>query len=131
MSVFVYDADGQDLAYTWQEDNDLTADGHVAISSPTAQTITWTAPETLPSNADGAVYSIYVIVQDEDGNQDWAFDEIWVYQDPVATTIERVVIDSDTTGSGCAGSNTEEAAAALLLPCIPLLGLVAWRRRRD
>ena len=25
-----------------------------------------------------ALYSVYVIVQDEDGNQDWAFDEIWV-----------------------------------------------------
>ena len=27
-------------------------------------------------------------------------------------------------------AHADEAAAALLIPCIPLLGLVAWRRRR-
>ena len=48
MSVLVYDADGQAISYTWQEDTDLIETGHSAISTPTAQTVTWTAPEELP-----------------------------------------------------------------------------------
>jgi predicted lipoprotein with Yx(FWY)xxD motif len=133
MSVLVFDADGQDLTYTWQEDNDLTAEGHSSISTPSAQTVTWTAPDALPGNADGAVYSVYVIVQDEDGNQDWAFDEIWVYANPVETTINRIVADTDSTG-GCGATTTtissSDTASAVLFPIVPLLGMVAWRRRR-
>jgi hypothetical protein len=135
MSVLVYDADGQDVSYTWQEDNDLTAVSHTAISTPTAQTTTWTAPDELPSGADGAVFSVYVIVQDEDGNQDWAFDEIWVYRDPVATTIDRIVLDTDST-AGCTSTPTtvassSDTASAVLFPLIPLLGIAFWRRRRN
>ena len=134
MSVLVYDADGQAISYTWQEDTDLIETGHSAISTPTAQTVTWTAPEELPGNADGAVYSVYVIVQDEDGNQDWAFDEIWVYSDPVATTIERIVVD-EGDNMGCMGPPApvhphHRYCCRNTFPSLSLLGMFAIRRRR-
>ena len=76
-----------------------------------------------------------MIVQDEDGNQDWAFDEIWVYSDPVATTIERIVVDEgDNVGCGGSTSSTTgtstDTAAAILVPSLSLLGMFAIRRRR-
>ena len=36
---------------------------HTAISSPTAQTITWTAPPDI-GRADGQIFSVYVLVTD-------------------------------------------------------------------
>ena len=92
---------------------------HVAISNPTARTITWTAPD-LPSTLDGQLFSVYVIVTDENGNQDWVFDEISVYSDPVEQTITELI----ATDSSCGGSSAASAALVLL----PLAGL--YRRRR-
>ena len=117
MTVFVYDAEGDEISFLWEEDPNMYTLDHVAISNPTARTITWTAPD-LPSTLDGQLFSVYVIVTDENGNQDWVFDEIAVYANPVA---EELVFE-EVTG-GC-GSST---AAALMLP---LLGLSYIRRRK-
>jgi hypothetical protein len=133
MTAFVYDADGQDISYQWQEDSTLQSSGHTAISDSQAQTITWTAPAELPGDAEGAIYDLGVIIQDEDGQQAWVFGEITVYAEPVATSIERADLSAAQT-SGCGGdeaasADTAAAAAALSLP---LLGLfAAARRRRD
>ena len=131
MTAFVYDADGQDISYQWQEDSSLQSTGHSAISDAQAQTITWTAPAELPGDAEGAIFDLGVIIQDEDGQQAWVFGEITVYADPVATSIERADLSAQNRG-GCGGSDeaasTDTAAAAAL--GIPLLGLFAAARRR-
>ena len=132
MTAFVFDADEQDITFQWQDDPALQSSGHTAISDPSAQTITWTAPDELPGDAEGAIYQLGVIVQDEDGQQDWTFAEITVYSEPVATRIERADLAA-TSQSGCysdEGSSNDTAAAATL--ALPILGLLAAaRRRRD
>jgi hypothetical protein len=122
MTAQVHDADGQAISFAWQEDSEVTSAGHIAIDNPTAQTITWTAPDDLPNNADAKRYSVIVQVMDEDGNQAWAFGEIDVYGDPVGLTRTRVVIEPK---KACFGSSS---AAVFLLP---MLGLFAGCRRRE
>jgi hypothetical protein len=118
MTVFVYEADGSDISFSWEEDSNMNLLGHTAISTPTAQTITWTAPPELPGSSDGEIFSVYVLVTDAEGNQDWVFDEISVYSDPVEQSITEVT--SPNTG-GCSGSS------ALTLLFLPLFG---YRRSR-
>ena len=72
----------------------------------------------LPSTLDGQLFSVYVIVTDENGNQDWVFDEIAVYANPVA---EELVLEE--VSGGCGSSS----AAAFM---IPIIGLAYSRRRR-
>ena len=67
----------------------------------------------------------YDIVEDEDGNQDWVFDEISVYRDPVESNITQV---ETSNSSGCSASS---ASASLLVLPILGLGLAARRRRRE
>ena len=155
MAVLPIDLDGQEVICTWAEDSDLTAVGHQAIDYPTSKTITWTAPNELPVQSNGAdstgeVYSVYVICTDEDDNQAWAFDQIEVYPEPVATYVEEIVNtggEGACGGSGYGGGHKKSAGkastssessssngpldtgAALLLPLFGLLGLA--RRRRD
>jgi hypothetical protein len=121
MTVFTYDADGQTLSYAWQQDSDLTATGHNGIDNPTESSINWTAPTSL-GESSGEVYSIYVVVTDPDGNQDWAFDEITVYPEPVELFKVTQVLEEK---KGCGGGG----GAALLFPLLPLFGLAALRRR--
>ncbi|MEC8424625.1 MAG: putative metal-binding motif-containing protein, partial [Myxococcota bacterium] len=131
MTAFVYDADGQDISYQWQEDSSLQSAGHSAISDPQAQTITWTAPAELPGDAEGAIYDLGVIIEDEDGQQAWVFGEVTVYAEPVATSIERADLSAQQS-SGCGGSGgaaADTAAAAAVLG-LPVLGLFAAARRR-
>jgi MYXO-CTERM domain-containing protein len=128
MTVFVTDRDSEGLSFAWAEDSDLQSTGHTAISSPELQTITWTAPKELPEDSAGEVYSVNVIVQDEDGNQDWAFGEIWVYPESVETSLERVDLSAVDT-EGCGGGNDDAAAAGAAL-MVPVLGALAAIRRR-
>ncbi len=127
MTVYAYDADGQPLTYLWQEDADLTELGHTAIDNPSGQSITWKAPDELPSGSQGEVYSVTVIVMDPDGNQDWDFEEIWVYPESVSTTIDEVIQEND---KGCGGSSSADTGAAAALPVFSLFGLFAAARRR-
>jgi hypothetical protein len=128
MSVQVHEADGQNLTYLWQEDSRMSALGHVSIANPTGSTITWTAPPEFPEDVEGAIFSVYVIVTDEDGNQDWVFDEISVYADEISMVIEEPIITAPTS-SGCGSSSGTDTAAALFLPLIPLVGLRRYRRK--
>jgi hypothetical protein len=120
LTVFAYDSDGQEITYAWQEDSDLTSEGHTALDNASAQSVNWTAPEDLPPGEDAIAYSVVVMVQDEDGNQDWAFDEIVVYDDPVDTIHTRNIEEPV-----CGGSQ------AAILPLLPLLGVLVTRRRRE
>ena len=115
MTVFVYESDGSEISYSWEEDSNMSLLGHAAISAPAAQTITWTAPPELPGSSDGEIFSVYVLVTDAQGNQDWVFDEISVYSDPVEQSITEII-----DAGGCSGSS------ALTLLFLPLLG---YRRR--
>ena len=40
--------------------------------------VNWLAPE-LSGESDGALFSVYVVAQDPDGNQVWDFDDVTVY----------------------------------------------------
>jgi hypothetical protein len=132
MSVLVYDADEDALEFAWQEDPRLSSEGHTSISSPSAQTITWVAPEALPGGEEdpGQIYEVVVLVNDEDDQQAWAFGEIWVYPAPVTTGIDRVVQQAPTSGCGSSDSS-DGTTAALLFPLLPLMGGFALRRRRE
>ena len=118
MTVFVYDAEGDELSFNWGEDPVMASLDHTAITAPTARTITWTAPE-LPSSLDGQLFKVIVEVTDENGNQDWVFGDIAVYSRPVTDSL----VYETTTGSSCGGST----AAGVFLP---LLSLAFLRRRR-
>ena len=120
MTIFVHEEDGQDVTYYWQNDAVLSNLGHNAVSDSTAQTITWTAPDDV--DGDGEIFNIYVLVTDEDGNQDWVFDEISVYNNPVTPILTET---TTAPGKGCSSSS------ALFLPLLPLIGWGMWRRRRE
>ncbi len=132
MTVFVYEKDGQTLSFDWsQQDSKLDELGHVAVSSPTAQTITWTAPQIDPEG-DGYIFTVMVIVEDEDGNATWVDDKIWVFPQPVELEFERVMTDQATETGGCGGSSSSTSTAGLLVPLLSFLGITALaRRRRD
>ena len=93
-----------------------------ASSYSTSIMCTWLCP---------GIFSVYVVVTDEDGNQDWVFDEISVYADPIEESLLTVVAAEPS--SGCANgedSETEDSdAEGALLPLLPLLGF-GWLRRR-
>ena len=108
MTVFVYEADGQDLSYNWNEDSALSGTGHIAISDPTAKTITWTAPAEV--QGEGQAFSVHVEVLDEDGNKVWVFDEISVYSSVIPEAISETNADE---GDGCSSSSA-------LLPVLPI-----------
>ncbi len=135
MTVFVFEEDGQTITYDWsQEDSKLQSIfEHVAVGSPTAQTITWTAPKLPEDSTTGYSFNVQVIVEDEDGNQDWATDEIWVFPEPVATEFEQVDAAAAAAAAqeagGC-GSSSDTASAAALFS-VPFLGLLAFARRRE
>jgi len=130
MTVSVYDADEQPISFAWSEDPSLAALGHTAIDNATAQTITWTAPAELPEGSLGEVFSVQVLIQDTDGNQDWAFEEVWVYPEPVTQVRESIVVLPPAQGCGSSSTTSTTSTGAGLLPAAPLLGLLALGRRR-
>jgi len=134
MTVFVFEEDGQTITYDWSAtDSQLAVYDHSPVSSPTAQTITWTAP-TFPEDLEVAGYSyeVTVLVEDEDGNQTWAHDEVWVFAEPVAVDYEDLLTEQVDEPSGCgknSSSGSDTAAAALIV--VPLFGLITLARRRE
>lgn len=126
MSLDVYDPDGTELIYAWQEDPLLLEVGHNGFDSVTTQAVTWTAPSHLSSSSPGEVYTLYVVVTDPDGNSDWAFGEVTVYPDPVSLKLGAI----NTESEGC-GSSSDEASSAVLLAPLFLLTMGIRRRRRQ
>jgi MYXO-CTERM domain-containing protein len=127
MSLDVYDPDGTELTFAWQEDPLLLEAGHNGFDSVTTQTVTWTAPSNLSDSSPGEVYTLYVVVTDPEGNSDWAFGEVTVYPEPVALALGA--ISTEDTGCGSGDEDDEASSAAIVAPMLLLaLGL---RRRRD
>ena len=126
MTLDVYDADGTELVYAWQEDPLLLEAGHNGFDSVTTQTVTWTAPSTLSSSSPGEVYTLYVVVTDPEGNSDWAFGEVTVYPEPVAMALGAI----ESEGSGCGGDDDDESASAAAVVAPLVLLAVGLRRRR-
>ena len=129
MMVEVFDEDGQDITYTWQEDQVLTGEGHTSIDNISAAAITWTAPSELPSGDDGEIFNVTVVISDEDGNQDWIFDEITVYSEPVLL-YQNIYPAPDMQSSGCSDDTPDDYDYSMLVPCMPLLAFSLARRRR-
>ena len=128
MTIEVYDPDGTEFIFSWQEDELLTAAGHSGFDSVTTQTVTWTAP--LVEAESGQTYSMYVEVTDNEGNADYAVGEITVMPDPVDGTIGGYDASEDDDGKGCGKDSEDDAAtAAILAPLLLLFGL--GRRKND
>jgi len=120
LSMLVYDADGQDLSWAWS----VGSEGG-EIDDPTAEVVNWTAPD-LYSTSRGQIYSVYVVVQDEDGNQVWEFAEIAVYPTNGLNDEQyvRLVVNNDP--GGC----TSVPAAPIRFGAVMLgVGAVLLRRR--
>ena len=122
MTVFAFDPDGQDMSYSWQQDTKLTSAGYNAVDNPIATNITFTAPPSLGDGSQGEIYSMFVAVIDEDGNQAWAFGDITVYPSPV-----DLGYTVSTSSGGCSDSGSE----ALFLPLLPALAALGLARRRQ
>ena len=137
MSVFPFDSDGQEVSCTWNEDTDLVSRGHTAIDNPTAYTINWTAPSDLDEDSPGELYNVYVVCEDEDQVQDWAFDEVLVYPEPVLPYQEDIIQPEEggcgQLTEGYAGARGTPAAsdALILVPGVGLLAFARRFRRRD
>lgn len=121
LSALVHDADGQPVSYTWSAGSEGGS-----FDDPSAEVVNWLAPE-LPRESDGALYSVYVVAQDPDGNQVWDFDDITVYPTGLLNgkAYVKVVISDD-------------AGACSTLPLQRMgwmgfagLGLLLLRRRQD
>lgn len=127
MTISVYDPDGSEFDFTWQEDDVLAQQGHSGFDSIATQTVTWTAPR-ISDTSEGEVYTLYVVVNDPEGHSDWAFGEITVYPDPVDGMIGGYNASEDDDEGGCGKDDDEAASAAIFAPLLLLLG---WRRRDD
>jgi len=105
MDVQVYDADGDALTYSWSTDSGI--DG---FDNPAAPTVNFTAPEIPGDTANsGKAQNIYALVYDADGNQDWAFGRLNVWDDetelydPFTKAIIEEKQGCDTSGGSPAG----------------------------
>jgi len=127
MTISVYDPDGSEFDFTWQEDDVLAQQGHSGFDNIATQTVTWTAPR-ISDTSEGEVYTLYVVVNDPEGHSDWAFGEITVYPDPVDGMIGGYNASEDDDEGGCGKDDDEAASAAIFAPLLLLLG---WRRRDD
>jgi len=129
MTVEVYDPDGTEFIFSWQEDEALIAAGHSGFDSVTTQTVTWTAP--IVEADEGETYSMYVEVSDTEGHADYAVGEITVMPEPVDGFLGGFDESDDDKGKGCGKDDDDDdgaASAALLTPLLLLFGL---RRRKD
>lgn len=127
MTVDVYDADGDELTFSWQEDIALTEQGHNGFDSIATQTVTWTAPSNLPEGSKGEIYTVYVIVNDGNGHEVRTLTNITVYPDPVLQTV-----DAPRAAPGCTTASTgihNVAGAAWAFPM--MLAVLGLRRRED
>jgi hypothetical protein len=127
LSIEVYDPDGSEFTFAWQEDDRLAAAGHSGFDSVISQTVSWTAPDI--ETEGGETYTINVIVNDPDGHSDFAIGEITVFPEPVETNIGGYDPAEDGDSGGCGDDEDDDASSALILT--PLLLLLGLRRRED
>jgi hypothetical protein len=116
VSVLAYDADGQSLDYAWTGDEGLLVEP--LTGSPS---VTVTCPDP---GSDGKIYSLYVVVTDQDGNAVWDFDDVSVYDD---NKLYVQYIKTVTSERSCASGGA--LAPALSLTWLALIGAAVRRRR--
>jgi uncharacterized protein (TIGR03382 family) len=115
-SVKVFEADGDIVNHEWA----VNTDG--VIDDPTSPAITWLAPENLPEGyRDGNVYRLQYLASDDDGHQDWIFQEVWMYR--------RGTLDIKLQKTVEAGCSTAAIAPVGMLSVLTLFA-VGFRRRR-
>ncbi len=136
LSVFAFDADGDDLLYTWSPDSKLQGEygGLGGFDTQTAPTVTFTAPPYPEGMAEGEwpgeVFHFSVDVKDVDGNPARAETvEITVYPEPVQVEYEDILQQQAVEEGGC-GNGSSDSTALVLAPGLSLLGLFALARRR-
>lgn len=117
LTMFVYDADGQELSYVW------TAGDNATIDNLLAERVNWQAP-SAENVGEGVVVQVYAVAQDVDQHQVWDFAEIAVYPvDQLYTQFVEVILVEPESNCSVAGG-----AAGLGLA---LAGLAAALRRRE
>ena len=84
--------------------------------------MTFTAPAKLPEGSTGEIYTMYVVVLDENGDQDYALGQITVFPEPVP--LSQLTYASS---SGCSGGSSD--SAFFLLPTLGGLSLLRRRRK--
>jgi hypothetical protein len=121
MFAQVFEEDGDEVLYEWE-----VKDGAGIFDDPTASTVNWTAPPEL-SNRDliGEIFTIYAVAADQDGNQAWAFEPVWMYPEGQLDIV--LAKNVEVQRGGC---TSVPLAPAGLLAGLGLL-LVGLRRRRD
>jgi MYXO-CTERM domain-containing protein len=122
MFAQVYEEDGDDLTYEWSVKDDLGS-----IDDPRSPTPNWNAPPEL-SNPDliAEPITISVAAIDDDGNQDWVFEQVLVFPE---SDLDVALVKEVEVERGSACSTAPAAPVGVLLG----LGLVVagFRRRRD
>ncbi|MFK7930219.1 MAG: MopE-related protein [Myxococcota bacterium] len=95
-SVLTYEDDGDSLAFEWEVNG-----GEGTIDDPAASTINWSSPAEV-SDADfvGDVFKLRCMVRDDDGNQNWKFEEVWMYQEDSLDVSLQKVVEVERSG-GC------------------------------
>ncbi len=137
LSIFAFDADGDELLYKWETGTKLTEEygGLGGLDTTTAPTVTFTAPPYPEGMAEGEwpgdIFSFTVSVTDTNGNPAVSQSvEITVYPEVVQTEYENVLAAQATEEGGCSKSSDSQAAF-VLAPAAGLLGLFAVARRRE
>jgi MYXO-CTERM domain-containing protein len=118
-SVRVFEADGDVVTHDWA----VNTDG--VIDDPSSPAITWTGPDNLPTEyRDGNVYRLQYLASDDDGHQDWIFQEIWMYR---RGTLD-IQLQKPAENSGC---SVVGAAPAGIVGLLTLVAVAARRRRHQ
>ena len=117
--ILVHDADGQEISYAWSGDEGMTIE-----PASGASTVTVTCP-VIDVTSDVEFKSLYVLADDEDGHQVWAFDDLVVYPS------SRLYLDyrKAVPNSGCSATPLTGAGSRAMLAVFGLLGFVGFRRR--
>ncbi|MDP2309233.1 MAG: putative metal-binding motif-containing protein [Pseudomonadota bacterium] len=119
MDLLVFDADQDTISYEWSTDDDGGTFDNIY-----AQVVHYTAPEvTGDTRSSNHTYKIYALINDDDGNQDWAFGELLVW-DAKAEIYEPFAQALPATGCASTGGGP---AGALLVAGAALA--LAFRRR--
>ncbi|MCK6503323.1 hypothetical protein L6R53_07990 [Myxococcota bacterium] len=119
LKTFVFDGDGDNVSYSWQQDSKLTAQGYNGLDLLAAPSVTFTAPAAIEGNKDKETYTFAVQVADPSMNVDFCNIDITV----VAEGGGECEVQESTVKSGCGGGSS-----ALLVP--GAFGLLALARRR-
>lgn len=127
--VEAFEDDGDAIAYDWQ-----VGDDKGDIDDPTAATINWTAPSEISDPSFiGDIFKIYAVIRDDDGNQDWRFEEVWMYRsEDLNQNLTKVVnVERGEGSGGCSNTGSIGAVSFGALAGLGLLGAAVRRRRED